>query len=60
MSTQMFKIVRFNCAGIDIHKNYFVVTVSVTDRTTLETTYHTKEFHGFNSELDQLCDFLRS
>ena len=60
MSTQMFKIVRFNCAGIDIHKNYFVVTVSITDRTTLETTYHTKEFHGFNSELDQLCDFLRS
>lgn len=60
MSSQMFNIVRFNCAGIDIHKNYFVVTVSITDRNTLETTYHTKEFHGFNSELDQLCDFLRS
>ena len=60
MSNQLFDIVRFKCAGIDIHKNYFVVTVSVTDRTTLETTYHTKEFHGFNSELDQLCDFLRS
>lgn len=60
MSNQMFEIVRFKCAGIDVHKNYFVVTVSVTDEITLETTCHTQEFHGFNSELDQMCDFLRS
>lgn len=60
MSNQLFDIVRFKCAGIDIHKNYFVVTVSVTDRTTLLTTYHTKEFHGFNSELDEMCAFLKS
>ena len=60
MSNQLFDIVRFKCAGIDIHKNYFVVTVSVTDRTTLLTTCRTQEFHGFNSELDQMCDFLRS
>lgn len=60
MLNQLFDIVRFKCAGIDIHKNYFVVTVSVTDRTTLLTTYHTKEFHGFNSELDEMCAFLKS
>ena len=60
MSNQLFDIVRFKCAGIDIHKNYFVVTVSVTDITTLLTTYHTKEFHGFNSELDKMCAFLKS
>ena len=58
MSNQLFDIVRFKCAGIDIHKNYSVVTVSVTDRTTLFTTYYTKEFHGFNSELDEMCALL--
>ena len=60
MSKHLFDIVRFKCAGIDVHKNYFVVTVSITDRTTLENSHHTKEFHGFNSELDQMCAFLKS
>ncbi len=58
MAYQMFKIIRFHCGGIDIHKNLFVVSVSETNPTTLETRYETQSFSGFNCDLDAMCKWI--
>ena len=55
-----FKIVRFNCCGMDVHKNIIVATVGITDRSTLITEYHQKSFSSLNSDLFKLCDWLDS
>lgn len=51
-----FKIVRFNCCGMDVHKNIIVATVGITDRNTLITEYHQKSFSSLNSDLYKLCN----
>ena len=33
------KIVRFNCCGMDVHKNMVVATIGITDRKTNVTEY---------------------
>ena len=33
------KIVRFNCCGMDVHKNLVVATIGITDRKTNITEY---------------------
>lgn len=58
MSDQMFKIVKFRCGGIDVHKNLMVASVSETDPLTLETKYETKSFSGFNGDLDAMCKWI--
>lgn len=55
-----FKIVRFNCCGMDVHKNIIVATIGITDRNTLITEYHQKSFSSLNSDLFKLCDWLDS
>jgi transposase len=58
MADQLFKIVRFRCGGIDVHKNLLVVSVCETDPTTLETRYDTQSFSGFNCDLDAMCKWI--
>ena len=54
------KIVRFNCCGMDVHKDIIVATVGITDRSTMLTEYFQKTFSSFNSDLYRLCDWLSS
>ena len=54
------KIVRFNCCGMDVHKDIIVATVGITDRSTMLTEYFQKTFSSFNSDLYHLCDWLSS
>lgn len=44
MASNPFKIVRFRCGGIDIHKNFIVCAASCTDLKTLETTFDTSQY----------------
>ncbi|MBQ6333928.1 MAG: IS110 family transposase [Erysipelotrichaceae bacterium] len=55
-----FKIVRFNCCGMDVHKDIIVATVGITDHTSLITDYHQESFTSLNSDLYRLCDWLDS
>ncbi len=55
-----FKIVRFNCCGMDVHKDIIVATVGITDPATLVTSYFQESFGTFNSELDRMCGWLAS
>ena len=40
----MLKIHRFNCAGLDVHKNLIVATIGITDKKTRVTEYIQKDF----------------
>lgn len=55
-----FKIVRFNCCGMDVHKDIIVATIGITDRKSLITEYHQESFTTLNSDLYRLCDWLDS
>lgn len=53
----MLKIVyQVNC-GIDVHKKFVVATIATTDIKNI-TTYKTKQFNIFTSDLIQLRDWL--
>ena len=54
------KIVRFNCCGMDVHKNLVVATIGITDRKTNVTEYFQRSFSTLNSDLYRLKDWLRS
>ena len=54
------KIERFNCCGMDVHKDILVATIGITDRSTLITQYIQETFNSFNSDLYRLCDWLAS
>lgn len=54
------KVVRFNCFGMDVHKDIIVATVGITDQKTMVTEYFQKSFSSFNSDLYRLCDWLDS
>ena len=54
------KIVRFNCCGMDVHKNLVVATIGITDRKTNITEYFQRSFSTLNSDLYRLKDWLRS
>lgn len=54
------KIVRFNCCGMDVHKNLVVATIGITDRKTNITEYFQQSFSTLNSDLYRLKDWLRS
>jgi transposase len=59
-NTMLFKIVRFICCGMDVHKDIIVATVGITDKTSLITEYHQKSFGTLNNDLYSLCDWLSS
>ena len=54
------KIVRFNCCGLDVHKDIIVATIGITDKSTMVTEYFQETFNSFNSDLNRLCDWLSS
>lgn len=54
----MLKIVRFNCAGLDIHKNLIVATIGITDKKTNVTEYFQESFKTFNYDLYRLLNWL--
>lgn len=47
-----FKVVRFICGGMDVHKNLIVATIGTTDRQTLITEYIQQSFSTFLFGLD--------
>ena len=49
-----FKVVRFICGGMDVHKNLIVATIGTTDRQTLITEYIQQSFSTFYSDLIRL------
>ena len=56
-SPLMLKIIYPNCCGIDVHKNFIVAVIAITDKQRL-TTYHRKRFSTFTNNLVQLRDWL--
>src|SRR5699024_3768092 len=56
----VMKIVRFNCCGMDVHKNLVIATIGITDRKTNITEYFQRSFSTLNSDLYRLKDWLRS
>ena len=54
----MLKIHRFNCAGLDVHKNLIVATIGITDKKTRITEYIQKDFSSLNSDLYALKNWL--
>lgn len=54
------KIVRFNCCGMDVHKDVIVATIGITDGKNLVTDYYQETFSTLNSDLERLCKWLES
>ena len=54
----MLKIHRFNCAGLDVHKNLIVATIGITDKKTRVTEYIQKDFSSLNYDLYNLKNWL--
>ena len=54
----MLKIHRFNCAGLDVHKNLIVATIGMTNRHTRITEYIQKEFTSLNFDLYNLKNWI--
>ena len=54
----MLKIYRFNCAGLDVHKNLIVATIGITDKKTRVTEYIQKDFSSLNFDLYNLKNWL--
>lgn len=55
----MLKIVYPICCGIDVHKKFVVATISSTNDENI-TSYQTRQFSTFNSDLQQLKQWLLS
>ena len=53
-----FKVVRFICGGMDVHKNLIVATIGTTDRQTLITEYIQQSFSTFYSDLIRLKEWF--
>ncbi len=56
----MFKIVRFTCAGLDVHKDLIVATIGITDKKTSVTEYYQRNFKTINYDLHNLLNWLIS
>ena len=54
----MLKIHRFNCAGLDVHKNLIVATIGITDKKTHVTEYIQQDFSSLNFDLYNLKNWL--
>lgn len=54
----MLKIVRYSCAGLDIHKTLIVATIGITDKKTNVTTYVQESFKTYNYDLIRLRNWL--
>ena len=55
----MFKIIRKNCCGLDVHKTWIYACVAITDTKDL-TVYHEARFSSFPKGLRKLSAWLQS
>ena len=53
-----FKIVRFICGGMDVHKDLIVATIGITDKATSITEYIQESFSTFYSDLIHLKEWF--
>ena len=54
----MFKIVKFNCCGLDVHKNWIFACIGITD-SNLRTEYYEDRFSSFPKDLRRLAAWLQ-
>ena len=52
-----FKIFKFNCCGLDIHKTWIFACIGITDSNN-RTQYKQARFSSFTKGLNELCDWL--
>ena len=52
-----FKILKFNCCGLDVHKTWIYACVGITDSNN-RTEYKQARFSSFTNGLNELCDWL--
>ena len=50
-----FKIFRFNCCGLDVHKTWIYACIGITDSKG-RTDYKQARFSSFSKGLKELCD----
>ena len=53
----MFKIIRKNCCGLDVHKTWIFVCIGITDSND-RTEYKQARFSSFTKGLQELCEWL--
>ena len=53
----MFKIVLFNCCGLDVHKTWIYACIGITDKNG-RTAYHEARFNSFSKGLGNLAAWL--
>jgi transposase len=54
----MFKIIRFNCCGLDVHKTWIFACIGITDAN-FRTEYFEARFSSFPKDLRQLAAWLQ-
>ena len=54
----MFKIVKFNCCGLDVHKTWIYACIGITD-SHLRTEYYEARFSSFPKDLRRLAAWLQ-
>ena len=52
-----FKIFKFNCCGLDVHKTWIYACIGITDSNN-RTEYKQARFSSFSKGLHQLCVWL--
>ena len=52
-----FKILKFNCCGLDVHKTWIYACIGITDSNN-RTEYKQARFSAFTKGLNELCDWL--
>lgn len=53
----MFKIIKKNCCGLDVHKTWIFACIGITDPND-RTEYKQARFSSFSKGLQELCDWL--
>ena len=54
----MFKIIKFNCCGLDVHKTWIYACIGITDDNQ-RTVYHEARFSSFPKDLRRLSSWLQ-
>ena len=54
----MFKIIKFNCCGLDVHKTWIYACVGITD-TNFRTEYYEARFSSFPKDLRRLSSWIQ-
>ena len=54
----MFKIIKFNCCGLDVHKTWIYACIGITD-SNFRTEYFEARFSSFPKDLRRLAAWLQ-